>query len=250
MISCFSDTLIDADFSVLDRENCDGIAWVKEVPDPRRFGVAEVNSDGWVTRLVEKPQSLENNLALVGCYYFRRSEDLMSAIEEQMQQGIQLKNEFFLADAVNVMLAKRALFRTQRVTTWLDTGTIAATLETNRHMLDRMWAMRPQSSQRRDVQLVPPVFVHETAQLESCVVGPHASIGAGCRIADSRIEDSILEADCSVMHTALRGSLIGRRSTVEGPGLDEVFSLNIGDDSSVCLTAGRRDATRDAGRES
>ena len=166
MISCFSDTLIDADFSVLDREKCDGIAWVKAVPDPRRFGVAEVNSDGWVTRLVEKPQSLDNNLALVGCYYFRRSEDLMSAIEEQMQRGIQLKNEFFLADAVNIMLEHRALFRTQQVETWLDTGTIEATLETNRHMLDKMWAMHPQSIQRPDVQIVPPVFIHETAQLE------------------------------------------------------------------------------------
>jgi glucose-1-phosphate thymidylyltransferase len=249
MISCFSDTLIDADFSVLDREKCDGIAWVQEVPDPRRFGVAEVNPDGWVTRLVEKPQSLENNLALVGCYYFRRSEDLMSAIEEQMQSGIQLKNEFFLADAVNIMLGNRALFRTQRVATWLDTGTIAATLETNRHMLDRMWAARPQSIQRPDVRLVPPVFVHETAQLESCVVGPHASIGAGCRISGSRIEDSILESDCSVTHTALRGSLIGCRSTIEGPGLGEVFSLNIGDDSSVRLAAGRTGTTRDAGKD-
>ena len=239
MISCFSDTLIDADFSILEREKCDGIAWVKAVPDPRRFGVAEVNSDGWVTRLVEKPQSRENNLALVGCYYFRQSEDLMSAIEEQMQRGIQLKNEFFLADAVNIMLGHRALFRTQQVETWLDTGTIEATLETNRHMLDKLWAVHPQNVQRPGVRIMPPVFVHETAQLESSVIGPHASIGAGCRISDSRVEDSILEPDCLVSHAALRSSLIGRRSTIEGPGPDEVLTLNIGDDSSVRRTGHR-----------
>ena len=250
MISCFSDTLIDADFSVLDGERSDGIAWVKEVPDPRRFGVAEVNSDGWVTRLIEKPQGLENNLALVGCYYFRRSEDLMSAIEEQMQRGIQLKNEFFLADAVNIMLGNRALFRTQRVATWLDTGTIPATLETNRQMLDRMGPVRPLGIERPGVRIVPPVFVHETAHLESSVIGPHASIGAGCRISGSRIEDSILESDCSVTKAALRGSLIGCRSTIEGPGLDEVFTLNIGDDSSVRLAAGRTGPVPDVGTES
>ncbi len=43
MIMCFSDTLIETDFSFLDRERSDGVAWVKPVPDPRRFGVAEVN---------------------------------------------------------------------------------------------------------------------------------------------------------------------------------------------------------------
>jgi glucose-1-phosphate thymidylyltransferase len=174
----------------------------------------------------------------------------MSAIEEQMQRGIQLKNEFFLADAINIMLERRALFRTQQVETWLDTGTIEATLETNRHMLDKLWAIHPQSLQRPDVRIVPPVFIHETAQLESSLVGPHASIGAGCRISDSRIEDSILEPDCLVAHAALRSSLIGCRSTIEGPGLDEVLTLNIGDDSAVRLTGDRRDAAPEAGRRS
>ena len=108
MIMCFSDTLIETDFSFLDREKSDGVAWVKAVPDPRRFGVAEVNADGWVTRLVEKPQNMENNLALVGCYYFKRSEDLLSAIEEQMQRNIRLKDEFFLVDAINIMLERGA----------------------------------------------------------------------------------------------------------------------------------------------
>src|SRR5512140_3282827 len=106
MMMCFSDTLIETDLSFLDHETSDGIAWVKAVPDPRRFGVAEVDADDWVTRLVEKPQDIANNLALVGCYYFRRAEDLIDAIEEQMQRDIRLKDEYFLADAVNIMLKR------------------------------------------------------------------------------------------------------------------------------------------------
>ena len=128
MLMIFSDTLIETDFSFLDREKSHGVAWVKAVPDPRRFGVAEVNEDGWVKRLIEKPQTVENDLAVVGCYYFKSSEDLMAAIEEQMQRDVQLKNEYFLVDAINIMLERGALMRVERVEAWLDTGTIDATL--------------------------------------------------------------------------------------------------------------------------
>ncbi len=239
MISCFSDTLIETDFSFLDGERSDGIAWVKAVPDPRRFGVAELNADDRVTRLVEKPQGVENNLALVGCYFFRRSEELMSAIEEQMQRGIQLKDEFFLADAVNIMLEHRAVFRTERVETWLDTGTIDATLETNRYMLEKSWAANPQAATRAGVRILPPVFIHETAQIEASSIGPHASIGAHCRISDSRIQDTIVDSDCSVMHASLRGSIVGSHSIVEGGGLDELLTLNLGENSAVRMGHGR-----------
>ena len=68
MIMCFSDTLIETNFGFLEREKSDAVVWVKAVPDPRRFGVTEVKEDGWVKRLIEKPQTIENNLAIVGCY--------------------------------------------------------------------------------------------------------------------------------------------------------------------------------------
>ena len=51
---------------------------------------------------------MENKLALVGCYYFKSSENLMAAIEEQMQRNIQLRNEFYLVDAINIMLEHHA----------------------------------------------------------------------------------------------------------------------------------------------
>ena len=237
MVSCFSDTLIETDFSFLARERADGVIWVKAVPDPRRFGVAEVNAEGWVSHLTEKPQTLENNLALTGCYYFRRSDDLMSAIEEQMQRNVQLGSEFFLADAVNIMLEHKALFRPQRVEAWLDTGTIQATLGTNRYMLERAWPSAPQIAPRPGVEIRPPVHIHRTAKIESSVIGPYASVGPNCRISGSLIEDCIVEADCDIRNVAIKGSLIGCRVTLEGRGLDEVLTLNIGDDSTIRLEA-------------
>lgn len=244
MILCFSDTLIETDFSFLDREKSDCVAWVKAVPDPRRFGVAEVNKDGWVTRLIEKPQTIENNLALVGCYYFKSGENLMSAIEEQMQRNVQLKNEFFLADAVNILLEHRALMRVQKVETWLDTGTIEATLETNRYLLKSWKVGKLEGSQPSNlptfkqarVKINEPVFIHGSAEIKDSVIGPYASIGADCKITGSRIEDSIVEAGCEIRDSALKGSLIGRQAKVEGRGGKEVLTLNIGDNSFVILS--------------
>lgn len=232
IIMCFSDTLIETNFSFLDREKSDGVAWVKAIPDPRRFGVAEVNRDGWVTRLIEKPQSVENNLAVVGCYYFKRSEELLSAIEEQMRRNILLKNEFFLVDAINILLERHALMRVEKIETWLDTGTIEATLETNRYFLKRDQG-KAKFPENKGIEIIEPVFIHNTAKIESSTIGPYASIGQNCQIKGSRIEDSILEAECEVKNANMKGSIVGRHAKVEGKSGKKALTLNIGDDSSV-----------------
>jgi glucose-1-phosphate thymidylyltransferase len=232
MIMCFSDTLIETDFSFLDREKSDGVAWVKEIQDPRRFGVAEVNANGWVTRLIEKPNTLENNLALVGCYYFKSSEDLVGAIEEQLERGTQLNNEFFLVEAINIMLEHHTLMRVEKVKTWLDTGTIEATLESNRYLLKRDQG-KTKIKERAGVKIVEPVFIHESAEISNSTIGPFASIGAECSINGSAIEDSIIDAECVIKNSALRGSVIGRQAKIEGTGRRTFLTLNIGDNSSV-----------------
>ncbi len=239
MIMCFSDTLIETDLSFLDHETSDGIAWVKAVPDPRRFGVAEVDENGWVKRLVEKPQNMENNLALVGCYYFRRAEDLLSAIEEQMKRDIRLKEEYFLVDAINIMLERGARIRVDQIEVWLDTGTIESTLETNRYLLDREQegVLSEHNGRKKSelpgVKVVQPVYIHETAEISDSQIGPYASIGPNCRVASSVIEDSIIESDCEISDISLKRSIVGRQAKVQGRGTREVLTLNISDDSSV-----------------
>ena len=232
VLMCFSDTLIETDFSFVDREISDGVAWVKKVPDPRRFGVAEVNRDGWVTRLIEKPTDVANDLAVVGCYFFKDGASLVGAIEEQLQRGVQFKNEFFLVDAINLMLQHRALFRIVEVDTWLDTGTLDATLASNRHLLTRS---EFELSPRPGVLVNGPVYIHPTARIAESTIGPYASVGANCRISRSCIEDSILDAGCEISDTALKSSMLGRRVRVQGRGKDQVLAVNLGDDASLLL---------------
>ena len=235
MIMCFADTLMDADFSRLGEEKADVVAWVMPVEDPRRFGVAEVGADGWVRRLIEKPATMENNLALVGCYYFKDAASLLAAIDEQMKRGAMLKNEYFLADAISILIERGAKMRTEKISTWLDTGTIDATLNTNRVLLERGAANEMESRKSGGVQIIAPSFIHASAQIEDSTIGPFASIGAECRINDSHIEDSIIEAGCEIRSAWLSRSLVGEQAKVEGRGDGQTMRLNVGDHSQVSV---------------
>jgi glucose-1-phosphate thymidylyltransferase len=234
LIICFSDTLMETDFSFLSKEQADGVAWVMPVPDPRRFGVAEVGADGWVKRFIEKPKDMDNNLVVVGCYYLKSAERLLAAIDDQMQRGMMLKDEYFLTDSISIMIEGGAKVRTHRISTWLDTGTIEATLDTNKILLEKTGS-NSSTFKRSNVEITDPVFIDPTAEIDNSKIGPYVSIGANCKIENSQITESILEVDCEIKDAALSRSLIGRQAKVHARGDGKVMALNIGDNSSVIL---------------
>jgi glucose-1-phosphate thymidylyltransferase len=235
MIVCFSDTLLDTDFSFLANEEADVVAWVMPMPDPRRFGVAELNEEGWVTRFIEKPESMENNLVVVGCYYFNDAEKLCKAIEKQMERNLTLKGEFFLTDTITLMIEDGAKVRTQKADSWLDTGTIDATLETNKILLEEK-ANKKKNEVVDGVEILAPSFVHPSAEVRDSVIGPYSSIGANCKIVNSKIEESIVEADCEIEDAVLNRSLVGIKARIRGKGDGEVIQLNVGDNSDIFLS--------------
>ena len=210
------------------------VSWVMPVPDPRRFGVAEVGEDGFVKRFIEKPQSMENNLVVVGCYYFKSAERLLAAIEDQMQRGIMLKGEYFLTDTISLMIEGGAKVRTESISTWLDTGTIEATLDTNKLLLDKLGSSVGKFN-GSNVEIIEPVAIHETAEVTNSKIGPHASIGVNCKISNSSITESIIEAGCEIQDAVLTRSLIGKQAKVRGGGGGQIVQLNIGDNSDILL---------------
>lgn len=231
----FSDTLIETDFSFLAHETADSVAWVMPVPDPRRFGVAEVGKDGYVTRFIEKPQTMENNLVIAGCYYFKEGRDLIAAIEEQFNRKMTLKNEFFLADAMTIMIEQGTKIRVHEINSWLDTGTIEATLDTNKVLLEKQGS-KVGKFKGLNVEIIEPVAIDETAEISDSKIGPHASIGANCKINNSSITESIVEAGCEIKDAALSRSMVGRQAKVRGRGDGQVVQLNVGDNSYVILS--------------
>ncbi len=223
----FSDTLIENSFAFLPDEKLDAVAWVKAVPDPRRFGVAEVDSVGMVKRLIEKPNDLNNNLAVVGCYYFKQGQALVSAIEEQIRRNISLKGEYFLVDAINVMLERNLIMRVEQVKTWLDAGTSEALLDTNRYLLEHGRANVFDAIYMGDTVIMPPVFIHPDARVNTSIIGPYASIGAGAVIQSSVIRDSILSPGVHITNTHLESSILGHDVVINGL----MGKYNLGDNS-------------------
>jgi glucose-1-phosphate thymidylyltransferase len=229
MLMCFSDTLIEADLSAMVREKSDGVAWVKPVADPRRFGVAEIEKKHQLKRLIEKPKDIKNNLAVVGFYYFREGQDLMKAIEMQMQREVTFDKEYFLVDAINIMLENGARFRTEQVEVWLDAGKPDALLETNQYLLAHGCDNTSAARKRKTVQIIEPVYIHPHAKVEHSVIGPYVSIASDCMVENAILRNSILEAGAQVKNFILENSLLGRDTQVEGRG----ETLNVGDNS--CL---------------
>jgi len=231
MLMVFADTLVETNLSFLKDEGADAIAWVKPVPDPRRFGVAVVGPDGWVTNLIEKPKAMDNNLVVVGFYYFKDSTALVAAITEQMRRDIKLKNEYFLADAVNIMLESKIKMRTQEVKTWLDAGTAEDVLSTNRYLLENGHDNSVDAAKRPNVVLIPPVYIHPSAQVEYSVIGPHVAIGADCQVGHCILRDSIVDDCTQVTDVVMERSLIGREANIKRrPGV-----LNVGDHTELTI---------------
>ena len=229
MLMVFSDTLIESNLAFLGEEELDGIAWVKEVPDPRRFGVAETNKNGHITRLVEKPKDIKNNLAVVGFYYFKNGGDLVSAIKQQLDENISINGEFFLVDAINLMIETGSTVRVQPVDVWLDAGKPEALLKTNRYLLENGNDNSQDAGKREKATIIPPVYIHPQAEIINSVIGPHVSINQGAKIENTILKNSIVEQEAVIERMVLENSLIGRSAEVRG----RAEIMNIGDNSWI-----------------
>ncbi|MHB1355750.1 MAG: sugar phosphate nucleotidyltransferase [Anaerolineae bacterium] len=224
-IIVFVDTLFEADLSGLTNEPVDGVLYVKEVVDPSRFGVV-VQDGEYITRLIEKPETDEYRNVMVGLYYVREGRDLVDAIEYLLAQKIQTKGEYYLADALQVMINRGARFTTRSVGVWEDCGTPETLLHTNRYLLENGHA---QSAPIKDSAVIEPVYIAKTAHIERSVVGPYVTVGENAVISNVVICDSIIDTGAHLENLILCNALIGQNAYVGGA----VGSFNIGDDVAV-----------------
>ncbi|HRE46904.1 MAG TPA: sugar phosphate nucleotidyltransferase [Aggregatilineales bacterium] len=225
----FVDTLFETNLSGLSQPDGDSLIFVKEVEDPRPFGVVTLNDQGYITQFVEKPESVENKLVVVGLYYFEQSNPLISAIDDLMTQKKMTKNEYFLADAMQLMIERGVRFKPRRVSEWLDCGRPDTVLATNRYLLKHENDNSEQIIDKEGVIIIPPVNISPTAKIKNSVIGPYVTIGANCVIDSCILRDTIIDDGARCENSLLEQSLIGRNAVVEG----RFRTLNVGDSSAV-----------------
>jgi glucose-1-phosphate thymidylyltransferase len=221
----FSDTIADVTFDHLAESDADGLIYVKEIADPSRMGIIVVR-EGRIADYVEKPQTPIGTLATIGMYYFRDSAALFSAIERVLAQPPKLNNEYFIADAIKLMVDDGKLLKPYIVTTWEDTGTPEATLHAHRYLLEHSGGhARP----RDGVAVVPPVYIADDAEVSESVIGPYVTIESGCRVERSVLTDCILDEGVALKNTVVERSLFGARAQLTGTPI----SANLGDDATI-----------------
>lgn len=217
------DTIFDVNLKDVFKNKVSSLG-VKEVEDPRRFGVA-VLENGYISKLVEKPQTPVSNLALVGLYYISRKEVLIKSLNTLVEKDIRTKGELQLTDALQMMIEEGEKVSTFPVEGWYDCGKPETLLSTNQFLLTRKNFSKAYPS----VVINEPVFIAEDVKISDSVIGPYTTIDKGAEISNSVIRNSIIGSKAQVSKSLLENSIIGNNSVVRGT----FKRLNSGDSSEI-----------------
>jgi glucose-1-phosphate thymidylyltransferase len=221
----FVDTVFEADLTLINRTDADGIIWAKEVEDYQRFGVVVTDANGYMTKIVEKPSTPVSKLANIGLYYIRDTAALWAGIDHTLASPAN-KGEFYLTDAFQHMIDHGRKILTAEVGGWYDCGKLDTLLESNEILLRKGHARRREFP---GVTIHDPVFIEDGVVIEQSEIGPNVTLEAGTRVRNSRLEHVLVGQQCVIADSALHHSMLGDRVTVKGIK----GAASLGDDCEV-----------------
>ena len=215
VIVIFVDTLFDADLSIVKDSKADGIIWTKEVEDYQRFGVIVTDTQGYMTKIVEKPSTPISRRANIGLQYVKDWRTLFDGIEHVLKSPAGKGGEFYLTDAFQYMVDKGKKLFVSEVEGWYDCGKVDTLLETNEHLLKHGRGKKP-STVPSGVKIKDPVYIEDGVTLEDATIGPNVAVESGSRIVGSTVANSILGRGVQLKKATVRGSVIGDNQVIEG----------------------------------
>ncbi|MDQ3051172.1 MAG: sugar phosphate nucleotidyltransferase [Bacteroidota bacterium] len=201
---------------------------VKKVDDPRNFGVAEIDQEGFIIRLAEKPVIPKSNQALVGVYLIRESAMLMDILGTMVLSKQKSRDEYNLTEAIMKMIDKGAKVATFQVGNWYDCGSKANLLETNAVLLKRTAAGKGIYDFKNTI-IIEPVSIAGDCDICDSIIGPNVSIGERTIVKSSIINNSIIGAFSQLETAILHQSVVGSDAYLKGLS----HSLNIGDSTEI-----------------
>lgn len=215
VVVAFADTLFTTptDFE-LSREG--GTLFVKEIEDPRQFGVVVLDGDGAIESYAEKPENPVSNLAMIGIYHIVEGKMLAGAIQRLIDEDVRHGGEYQLPDALRDLTEAGARFSPGVVDRWMDCGNAKATVETNSRVLDILGdrAEVHPSVVLEHAVIIPPCTIGEGTIICHSVVGPNVSLGKGCRVDHSVLGDCLISDDAHLTGVHLTQSMVGNHARI------------------------------------
>ncbi len=205
---------------------------VKKVDDPRNFGVAEIEEDGFISRVVEKPAIPKSNMALVGVYKIKETDFMFECLEKLIVTNEKGYEEFSLTEALECMLQRGAKIKSFKVSNWFDCGKKETLLESNATLLKKFGGNVSEDHAFENTIIIPPVSIAEGCKIKNSVIGPNVAIGENTNLNHVIIKDSIIGSYSNLFEIVLSKSLIGSDAEIRGVNR----SLNIGDNTAIDLS--------------
>lgn len=225
------DTIFEADIeSVLKMEH--SALGLKKVDDPRDFGVAEVDENFVIQRVIEKPSIPKSNLALVGLYKIRESAELFSSLEQIIKHAYKTQGEYHLTDALMLMIQNGIQFDGFKIQNWYDCGKKEILLETNAILLKKQIEHKTEKYQFENTIIIEPVSIAANCDIKNSIIGPNVTLGENTSVNYSIIRNSIIGTFATIDDVVLHDSVIGSDTFIKG--LSQ--SLNIGDNTEIDLS--------------
>ena len=230
-------------FKKLDPES---LILLTEVDEPQRFGVADLDENGRVRKLVEKPKVPPSNYALVGIYFFKPV-----IIEACRNIKPSWRNELEITDAIQWLIENGYRVEASIVNGWWkDTGKPEDILEANRLVLDdiktdvkgeiedteiRGRVVIESETRIKNSIIKGPCIIGRNTVIENSYIGPYTSIGKECKVSFSEIEDSVIMDGSEIIEAGrIIDSLIGRNVKIsKSDSLPKARKLIIGDSSQL-----------------
>ena len=227
-VIAYADTLIRADFD-LDT-SADSVIWVKQVDKPEAFGVVNLNDNGEIIELVEKPQEFVSDLAVIGIYYFKDVAVLKNELQLVIDNNIIHGGEYQINDGIKQMMEKGMKFVPGKVDEWMDCGNKDVTVDTNSRMLkflhdDAEETMIAETVRIQNSTIIPPCYIGENVVLINSIVGPNVSLGNATHLTNTKIQNSLVQTHAHIRNAKLNNAMIGNHATFDG----DFTSISIGD---------------------
>lgn len=225
VLIAFADTLFSSDISPDNSGN--NLIWVKEVDDPRQFGVVKEDGNGNIIDFIEKPDSFDQRLAIIGIYYFSDGDGLFNEIEQLIKNNEKKSNEFQLTTVLEKLKDKGSTFKALPVNKWMDFGNKDACVESLKEILTEAACMPKNIS--GNSHIIEPSYIGKGVVIDNSTIGPFASVEDNCRISQTTVSNSIIQNNTIIFDCLINNSMVGTNCSISGINKE----ISIGDYSII-----------------